>query len=107
MSYEPKPIGTSRVRLPDDLVELVELLARNNHDIWARERMADGWTFGLKRNDDAKEHPDLVPYEDLSDEEKKYDRETVLGTLRAILALGYRIERAAPRGAPGSRGEGS
>lgn len=93
--YVPKPIDTSRVRLGDDLLALVEALARNNHEVWARQRMRDGWRYGPARNDERREHPSLVPYDELPDSEKRYDLNTVLGTLEATVALGYRIEKRA------------
>jgi ryanodine receptor 2 len=80
------------VKLSDDIVELTELLAKNAHDIWARQRMADGWRYGPERNDARKEHPSLLPYEELTESEKVYDRNAALETLKAIIALGYRIE---------------
>jgi hypothetical protein len=56
-------------------------------------RMAQGWRWGDSRDDQAKTHPDLVPYAELAESEKDYDRKTAVETLRAILKLGYRIER--------------
>lgn len=94
MAYEPRPIDTSAVTLPNDLAELIERLAENNHDTWARQRLAEGWTYGGQRDDSAKRHPDLVPYADLPEAEKEYDRSSVVETLKAILTLGYKIERA-------------
>ena len=91
--YKPRPIDTSNVQLSDDLIELTELLAENTHDNWALQRMIDGWSYGAKRDDAAKRHPDLVPYSDLPASEKEYDRRTAVETLKAIIALGYRIER--------------
>lgn len=91
MSYQPQPIPTAHVRLGDDILALTEMLARNSHDVWARQRMADGWRFGPRRDDTLKEHPSLVPYEQLAEAEKEYDRQTALETLKTILALGYRI----------------
>ncbi|MDX2289325.1 MAG: RyR domain-containing protein [Hyphomicrobiaceae bacterium] len=91
--YIPRPIGTSHVQLPPDLIALTETLAENTHDTWARRRLADGWTHGPARDDDKKQHPSLIPYADLSESEKDYDRQTALETLKAIIALGYRIER--------------
>ena len=93
MTYKPNPIDTTRVALPPDLRELTERLAENAHDIWAARRMAEGWTCGPKRDDDARKHPDLVPYADLPESEKEYDRSTAMETLKAIVALGYRLER--------------
>ena len=92
--YEPTPIDTSAIELSDDLLELTEKLAENAHDNWARRRMSEGWTWGPARDDAARKHPDLVPYSDLSDSEKHYDRDTAMETLRAIIALGYRVEPA-------------
>jgi len=89
--YTPRPIDTAYVTLPDNLESLVERLAEHNHDVWATQRIAEGWTLGPKRDDQAKQHPDLVPYADLSETEKQYDRNSVIETLRAILSLGYRI----------------
>jgi hypothetical protein len=90
--YTPHPIDTANVTLPESLQPLVERLAEHNHDVWAQGRIAEGWTWGPKRDDAAKEHPDLIAYTDLSDGEKKYDRNSVVETLKAIVALGYRIE---------------
>lgn len=89
--YVPVPVDTSAVHLPEGINELVEMLAKNNHDVWAVQRMSQGWTWGPERNDALKHHPCLVAYEDLPDKEKEYDRLTALGALRLIVALGYKI----------------
>ena len=103
MSYKPEPIDTTGVELSDDILDLTELLAKNTHDIWARQRMADGWRYGPERDDARKEHPSLLAYEQLSEAEKDYDRNTAIETLKAIIALGYhrpsRHQRQRPRGA--------
>ena len=92
-TYTPSTIDTSHVDLSPDLAELVESLARNNHDHWARKRIDEGWRYGVKRNDPEKEHPDLVPYEQLSESEKEYDRTTVIEAIKAIIALGYEVKK--------------
>lgn len=92
MKYEPTPIDTSAITLDNQLIELTERLAENTHDIWAIQRLHDGWTYGPKRDDANKQNPCLVPYADLPDSEKEYDRLVSLGTVKAILALGYKIE---------------
>lgn len=92
--YAPQPIDTDEVELPADLRNLTERLAENAHDHWALQRMSEGWRWGETRNDQARTHPNLVPYDELSDSEKEYDRKTAMETLKAILKLGYRIERA-------------
>lgn len=94
ITYEPKPIDTSEVQLNGDIVELTEQLAENAHEVWARRRLDDGWRYGQQRDEARKEHPSLVPYQDLSEAEKEYDRSTAIETLKAMIALGYRIEKA-------------
>jgi len=90
--YTPKPIRTSEIELPESLQPLVETLAAHNHDIWARGRIREGWTWGPKRDDENKKHPDLVPYDELSESEKEYDRNSVKETLKAIISLGYELK---------------
>ena len=91
--YTPSPADTSGVVLQEELEALVESLAENVHEVWAKSRMDQGWTYGPERNDALKQHPGLVPYADLPEAEKDYDRNTALGTLKLIVGLGYRIER--------------
>jgi len=91
--YDPQPIDVSNFQLPNDIDDLIEAIAENSHDIWARQRMDDGWTYGEKRDDEHKKHPDLVPYSDLPKKEKEYDRITARGILKLIQRLGYKIEK--------------
>ncbi len=90
-SYTPKPIETDDVILTDDILELSELIAKNTHEVWSAGRIRDGWTYGEKRNDAEKTHPCLIPYEELPESEKDYDRNTSIQTLKLIVKLGYRI----------------
>lgn len=92
-TYKPHPIDTSSIVLSDDLLELTERLAENAHDNWARLRIEQGWTWGPRRDDNSKKHTDLVPYAELPESEKAYDRATAMETLKAMLALGYKIQR--------------
>lgn len=91
--YIPNPIDTKDIILPNELQELVEEMARNVHDVWAQSRINQGWTYGKERNDNLKIHPCLVPYEQLSEDEKEYDRNTSLETLKLILKLGFKITK--------------
>ena len=91
MNYVPNPLDTSSVHLPDDLAALTERLSEHAHDAWALRKLADGWTHGPALDPANKKHPDLVPYAALPEEKKAYDRDTAMGTLRLILALGYKI----------------
>ena len=89
--YTPQPIDTNDVKLPEDLEELVEQMSKNVHEVWAETRISQGWTYGEQRNDELKTHPCLVPYEELPEEEKEYDRNTSIGTLKLIMKLGFKI----------------
>ena len=91
MNYIPEPLDTSEVVLPESLTPLIEMLAENVHDMWAKGRMNAGWTYGPARDDEKKRHPCLVPYCDLPDSEKEYDRATAISTLKFICKKGYRI----------------
>ena len=90
-NYTPQPIDTKNVVLPEELTELAEQIAKNVHEVWSAGRMKNGWTYGEERNDAEREHPCLVPYEELSDSEKEYDRNTSQETLKLIMKLGFKI----------------
>lgn len=92
-TYTPTPIDTTDVELSEELLELVELLAENTHDNWAAGRISEGWTYGPVRNDELKQHPCLIPYNELPESEKEYDRVTSMETLKAIRKLGWKIEK--------------
>jgi ryanodine receptor 2 len=92
-TYIPQPIDTSDVKLPVELEQLVEKMSKNVHEVWSKTRIQQRWTYGELRNDVLKTHPCLVPYEDLPEEEKEYDRNTSIGTLKLIMKLGYKITR--------------
>ena len=91
--YTPKPVDTGDVVLAEDILELSELLAKNTHEVWSEGRLREGWVFGAERNDAKKQHPCLVPYEELPESEKEYDRNTAIETIKLIVALGYKIEK--------------
>jgi hypothetical protein len=91
--YAPNPVDTSSVMLAPDLQHLVEHLAANAHDVWAEARLAQGWKWGPSRCDVKLHHPCLVPYADLPDSEREFDRRAVSMTLKVVLALGYQISK--------------
>ncbi len=91
--YIPQPIDTTGVELPKDLEILVEQMSKNVHEVWSETRISQGWQYGEQRNDELKTHPCLVPYEDLPDSEKEYDRNTSIETLKFIMKLGFKIEK--------------
>ena len=92
-NYVPQPMDTSDVQLPMELNELIEQMAKNVHEVWAQSRTEQGWTYGEERSDVLKQHPCLIPYEELPEVEKAYDRDTALSTLRLIRKLGFKIEK--------------
>lgn len=92
-NYKPQPIDTGNVELPESLTQLVEQMAKNVHEVWAETRISQGWTYGEQRDDGQKKHPCLVPYEELPEEEKEYDRNTSISTLKLIMKLGFNISR--------------
>ena len=94
-TYTPKPIDLSDVELTEDLNELREAIAENAHEIWAENRQAEGWTYGPQRDDQLKQTPDMVPYSQLPESEKEYDREMAMNTLKLLKKLGYDIVKRA------------
>ena len=89
--YEPSPISLDDVELSDDLTELQEAIAENAHEIWAKNRREQGWSYGSERNDQKKETPDMIPYCNLPESEKLYDREMAMQTLKLVKKLGFEI----------------
>jgi hypothetical protein len=91
MKYEPKPIDTSEIILPDGILEIVEVLAQNTHDVWAARKIKEGYTYESSQGNMT--HSSLVPYEELSELQKEYDRATLLETIRLLIKLGYDIQK--------------
>ncbi|MBO5148076.1 MAG: Ryanodine receptor Ryr [Clostridia bacterium] len=91
--YIPKPIDTSEIVLTKELLELTEKIAENVHEVWAAGRLKEGWSYGVVRNDSAKETPCMVKYSELPESEKEYDRNTALETIKLIVKLGYTISK--------------
>ena len=92
--YEPQPVNLESIKLTDDLQELQEAIAENAHEVWAAARMREGWTYGPKRDDANKKHPDLLPYSSLPDSEKEYDRQMAFDTIKLVKKLGFEIVKA-------------
>ena len=90
-TYQPRPIDTSTTELPRSLQPLMEQIAENTHEVWAAQRLKDGWSYGPRRDDASKLHPCLVPYEELPESEKQYDRVVAEQTLKLVVSLGYQI----------------
>lgn len=91
--YDPKPVDTTEVVLPEELIALREAIAKNVHEVWAAGRIAEGWQYGPAKDVEKKLTPCLVPYEELPESEKDFDRNTAYETLRLICKLGYKISK--------------
>mgnify|MGYP002622387622 CR=1 FL=1 len=100
LEYVPHPIDVSDVELDDEMLELTESIAENAHEVWAHNRKAEGWRYGPQRNDAQMEHPDMVPYCELTEGEKYYDRAMALNTIRLVKKLGFTIGRRFTRYCP-------
>ena len=92
-NYVQQQMDTRNIQLPEELNVLIEQMAKNVHEVWAQSRIEQGWTYGEKRSDALKQHPCLIPYEELPEVEKAYDRDTALGTLKLISKLGFKISK--------------
>lgn len=90
-NYVPQPTETADVELSPELLKLSEQIAENVHEVWSAARMSEGWTYGESRNDSLKHHPCLIPYNELPEREKEYDRNTAMQTLKLIQKMGFQI----------------
>ena len=73
--------------------QLLEKLAEQVHITWMNQRIKEGWSYGPVRNDEKKQTPCIVPYNELSENEKEYDRNTVKTTIKALYSLGFCISK--------------
>lgn len=92
-NYTPTPADTTNIQLPEELMALAEAISKNVHEVWAQNRIKEGWTYGPVRDDEKRQTPCLVPYDQLPEEEKAYDRNTAFGTLKFIVSQGFEIHK--------------
>ena len=92
-NYTPTPVETTNIQLPEELMALAEAISKNVHEVWAQNRINEGWTYGPVRDDQKRQTPCLVPYDQLPEEEKAYDRNTAFGTLKFIVSQGFEIHK--------------
>lgn len=93
MNYTLSPKDMSSTQLSNDLIQLIEEMARNVYEVWAVTHIAQGWTWGAERNASSNKYPCLIPYDQLREDERKFDCNTTIETLKLIQSLEYRIER--------------
>ena len=89
--YEPSPINVDSIPLDGDLEELQEAIAENAHNVWAKARIKQGWSYGPVFDEDKKLDPCLIPYTALPESEKVYDRLTAFNTIKLVKKLGFDI----------------
>ena len=88
-NYVPHLIDLSDVELGEELIELREAIAEHAHNVWAAERQSQGWTYGPQRDDDKKQTPCMVPYSKLPENEKTFDRDMAMNTIKLLKKLGW------------------
>lgn len=91
--YVPKPEDTSNVVLSKEILDINEIIAKNTHENWAKNKLDDGWIYGKVLDEDKRTHPCLVEYEELSEEDKDYDRTTAIETIKLLVKMGYKITK--------------
>lgn len=91
--YIPHPISLDNVEVEDELIELREAIAENAHEVWAEARRNEGWTYGAERDDEKKQHPDMLPYNRLPESEKEYDRIMAMNTIKLVKKLGWDLKK--------------
>ena len=93
MKYKPEPMNTSAITLPPEVSGLADFLSKNVHEVWAAQKVQDGYTYGPTDSKVLKTHPNLVPYEQLSEADREYDRNTALETIKVLIKLGFVIRK--------------
>lgn len=90
---EVVPVETDRLAVEKFSTEELELLARMEHARWVAERLIANWTFAKEKSILRRENPNLVPWEDLKDNVREYDRDAVLHIPELLRAAGKKVCR--------------
>ena len=90
--YKPAPLDLSAIELSPKMEELVDLLAENTHNLWAKERIGQGWTYGLNEDSERRRSPHLLPYVYVDEAIKVANRNTASETVRTLLVYGYVLD---------------
>ncbi|XP_052827801.1 ryanodine receptor isoform X7 [Octopus bimaculoides] len=99
--YKPCPLDLNTIHLNEKMEELVDLLAENTHNVWAKDRIKQGWTYGLCEDNVNKRSPYLVPYSKVDEHIKKANRDTASETVKTLMAYGYILEPPTNEGGDG------
>ena len=92
-NYKPKLLDETAARTRPDLIEIVESIAPLVHDSWSANKLKNGWKYDPVQSQELKHNPYLLPYEDLAEDVKDLDRNTIWTTFAALIDLGYTIEK--------------
>ncbi|KAL4003146.1 RIH domain family protein [Acanthocheilonema viteae] len=92
--FKPKPLDSHEIVLDDNMFPLIDALAKNTHNVWAREKIRRGWTFGLNEfvNTSQKRSPHLVPYEVVDQRIKEANRESATEFIKTLQLFGIFLE---------------
>ncbi|XP_061097426.1 ryanodine receptor 3-like isoform X2 [Conger conger] len=90
--YKPAPLELCDVKLTPGQEVLVDKLAENAHNVWAKDRIKQGWTYGILQDLKSKRNPRLVPYALLDERTKKSNRDSLREAIRTLVGYGYNIE---------------
>jgi hypothetical protein len=88
--WQPTPLNLDGVRLSQDVLAISERLAENSHDVWAIGKFKQ---FEGTSNT----HPDLIPYDSMTDAQKEYDRKASTDTLKFLTLCGYNFVKKQAR----------
>ncbi|XP_058262198.1 ryanodine receptor 2 isoform X19 [Hemibagrus wyckioides] len=91
-SYKPAPMDLSHIKLASTQEAMVDRLAENAHNVWARDRIRQGWTYGIQQDVKNKRNPRLVPYALLDERTKKSNKDSLREAVRTLLGYGYNLE---------------
>ncbi|XP_042244104.1 ryanodine receptor 3-like isoform X8 [Thunnus thynnus] len=97
--YKPTPLDLSDIKLTPSQELLVDKLAENAHNVWAKDRIKQGWTYGIQQDLKSKRNPRLVPYALLDERTKKSNRDSLREAIRTLIGYGYNIEPSDQEGA--------
>ncbi|KAK6101668.1 RIH domain family protein [Brugia pahangi] len=92
--FKPQPLDCHEIVLDDNMFSLIDALAKNTHNVWAREKIRRGWTFGLNEfvNISQKRSPHLVPYEVVDQRIKEANRESATEFIKTLQLFGIFLE---------------
>uniref|UniRef100_A0A8C7G5S8 Ryanodine receptor 3 n=1 Tax=Oncorhynchus kisutch TaxID=8019 RepID=A0A8C7G5S8_ONCKI len=90
--YKPTPLDLSEEKLTAGHEVLVDKLAENAHNVWAKDRIKQGWTYGIQQDVKSRRNPRLVPYALLDERTKKSNRDSLREAIRTLVGYGYNID---------------